>query len=433
LHLSATPVGLQPAQVRHAYGFDQVSFSNSLGQIIQGDGSGQTIAIVNAYNNPDVTADLNSFDRAFSIDGGSQSLYKQDGAAASFFSEKLPGGSATPADPGWLWALESDMDVQWAHAIAPRAKIVLVEAASDSMADLLAAVNVARNLPGVSVVSTSWGAPEFATQSSYDGYFTTPAGHSGVSFVASSGDSGGGALWPSASPNVISVGGTSLTLNADNSYKSETAWSGSGGSVSLYEAKPSYQSALPASFSNRSAPDVAYVADPYTGVAVYDSYKNSAWIEVGGTSAGAPQWAGLLAIANQARASVGEPTLDGRAQTLPALYGMPAGSFHDVVSGGAANPATPGYDLVTGLGSPIAAKVIAALQSASATGAVAGSLAKPASATRLKVAARNQIELAIGGSPAAAAGSSAAPEHPAQTRPLPAWWGEFETEQGLTS
>lgn len=390
--LSAGPVGLQPAQVRHAYGFDAVSFVNSLGKTIKGDGAGQTIAIVNAFDNPNIFADLNAFDKTFSINGGSQTMYGQYGAATSFLTKKTT-SSATPADPGWLWALETSMDVEWAHVIAPKAKILLVEAASDSMGDLLNAVDIARRTAGVSVVSMSWGAGEFSTQGSYDGYFTTPAGHAPVTFVASSGDNGGGALWPSASPNVISVGGSSLTLNADNSYKSETAWSGSGGSVSLYEAKPSYQSSVTLSGASRGAPDVAYLADPYTGVAVYDSYKNGGWIEVGGTSAGAPQWAGLIAIANQERAGIGKATLDGRAQALPALYGMSTASYHDITSGANTYSAMPGYDLVTGLGTPIANRLIPALQSASSAGIVSAAFAKPASTTKLKTAARSQLVL----------------------------------------
>jgi subtilase family serine protease len=408
--LSTGPVGLQPAQVRHAYGLDVVSFTNSLGQTIKGDGAGQTIAIVNAFDAPNIMADLNAFDKSFSINGGSQTLYQQYGAAASFLTRKTT-STSTPADPGWLWALETAMDVEWAHSIAPKAKILLVEAASDSLGNLLNAVDIARKAAGVSVVSMSWGAGEFSTQGSYDSYFTTPAGHSPVTFVASSGDNGGGALWPSVSPNVISVGGSSLTLKSDNSYKSETAWSGSGGSISLYESKPSYQSSVTLSGATRSAPDVAYLADPYTGVAVYDSYKNGGWIEVGGTSAGSPQWAGLIAIANQERAGVGKSALDGRSQALPALYGMSAASYHDITSGANAYSATPGYDLVTGLGSPIANRLIPALQSASSAGIVSAAFAKPSGTTRLKTAARSQLALT---SPTSAA--------PAEPTHLPVAW-----------
>lgn len=416
--MSAAPVGLPPAQVRHAYGFDTVSFVNSLGKTIKGDGAGQTIAIVNAFDNPNIFADLNAFTRSFSINGGSQTMYQQYGAARRFLT-KVTTSSTITSDPGWLWALETAMDVQWAHVIAPKAKILLVEAASDSMGDLLKAVDIARKTPGVSVVSMSWGAGEFITQQGYDGYFTTPAGHNPVTFVASSGDDGGSALWPSVSPNVISVGGSSLTLNSDNSYNSETAWSGSGGSISLYESKPSYQSSLTVGGITRTAPDVAYVADPYTGVAVYDTYKNDGWIQVGGTSAGAPQWAGLIAIANQGRAGIGKSTLDGRAQALPALYGMSGASYHDITSGANAYPATTGYDLVTGLGTPVANRLIPALRSASSAGNVSAAFAKPASTRTLKAAARSQLALT---SPASStAGAATVPAQPASPRQPLAW------------
>src|SRR5206468_2022041 len=122
------------------------------------------------------------------------------------------------------WGLETSLDVEWAHAIAPGAKILLVEANSSSLTDLLAAVNYARNQPGVSVVSMSWGAGEWSGESAYDSTFTTPAGHAGVTFVASSGDSGsaGAPEWPSVSPNVLAVGGTQLSVDASGNYVSET-------------------------------------------------------------------------------------------------------------------------------------------------------------------------------------------------------------------
>ena len=394
--LSAAPVGMEPSQVRHAYGFDAVSFTNSLGSTVKGDGTGQTIAIVTAYDAPNIFSSVNAFDKAFSINGGTKSLYLQYGKSPTFLT-KVTTSSSTPADPGWLWALETSMDVQWAHSIAPGAKILLVEAASDSFVDLFTAVDIARRTPGVSVVSMSWGAPEFRSETFYDSHFTTPAGHAPVTFVAASGDNGAGANWPSASPNVISVGGTSLTLNPDNSYKSETAWSGSGGGVSLYEAKPSYQHSVKQRVLTRITPDVAYVGDPYTGLAVFDTYKNSGWIEVGGTSAGAPQWAGLFAIANQERAGVGKPTLNGRLQVLPALYGMATNVFHDVTVGSNGYSARAGYDLVTGLGTPIANRIIPALQSASYTGGVAPAYAKPAEAmVTLTAAAHSHIAVVSG-------------------------------------
>ena len=145
----------------------------------------------------------------------------------------------------------------------------------------------------------SWGGSEFFGESSYDSYFTSSYG---ATFFASSGDSGAGVSWPAVSANVIGVGGTTLTFKADGSVASETGWSGSGGGISLYEAEPSYQVTygIPGANGYRCVPDVSYDADPNSGVSVYDSTPysgQSGWWQVGGTSAGAPQWAAIQSIA----------------------------------------------------------------------------------------------------------------------------------------
>src|SRR5206468_5353962 len=185
------------------------------------------------------------------------------------------GGSLfTTVNP--VWALETALDVEWAHAMAPRANILLVEADSANFNDLVTAINFARYQPGVVVVSMSWGSQEFSYESSYDAYFTAPAGHiggsgrvGGITFVASSGDSGAGTSYPAVSPNVLAVGGTSLILAPGGGYGSEKAWTGSGGGMSLYEGKPSYQVGLAG--SRRRTPDVALNGDPYTGYYIYDT------------------------------------------------------------------------------------------------------------------------------------------------------------------
>jgi subtilase family serine protease len=236
------------------------------------------------------------------------------------------------------WALEESLDVQWAHAVAPGAKILLVEAKSASGSDLLSAVNYAKSQPGVVAVSMSWGGAEFSGESVYDSTFTGPA------FFASSGDSGAGVSWPAVSVNVVGVGGTTLTISSTT--LTETAWSGSGGGVSVYEPKPAYQGAL--SPSTRAVPDVSYDADPATGFPVYDSvgYQGvTGWIEVGGTSAGAPQWAAIYAIGHTA--TNGAMYADA---SVPATY---TAKFRDIVAGTNGNPAGVGYDLATGLGSPL--------------------------------------------------------------------------------
>jgi subtilase family serine protease len=334
-----------PAMIRHAYGFDQISFT-AHGTTVAGDGSGQTIAIVDAYDDPKIASDLSTFDRTF-------------GLPDPVFTKATPQGTPA-ADHGW--ASEIALDVEWSHAIAPGAKILLVEAASSSVSDLLVAVDYARKYPGVSAVSMSFGGGEWSGERTYDSFFTTPAGHGGVTFVASSGDNGAawGPEWPSTSPNVLAVGGTSLNTASNGTYVGETAWNGSGGGNSAFESRPAYQTGFQTS-TRRSTPDVAYNADPSTGVYTYDSF-NGAWFQVGGTSAGAPQWAALVAIANQGRALAGKSALDGPSQTMYALYKMTqpsyAADYHDIVAGSNGYSAHTGYDLVTGLGSPKASAVV---------------------------------------------------------------------------
>ncbi len=342
-YATSGPTGYTPSQMRAAYGFNSIPL----------DGTGTTIALVDAYDDPNIASDLKQFDSQFGLPN------------PTFIKENQNGSTSSMPAPDQDWSAEISLDVEWAHAIAPGATILLVEANSDSMSDLMAAVNTARNAPGVVTVSMSWGGGEFSGESSYDTYFTTPAGHKGVTFVASAGDSGAPASYPSASPNVVSAGGTSLYLNG-SSYSSESAWSGSGGGVSSFEAQPAYQKGIVSQSSTfRATPDVSYDADPNTGVPVYDTYGGSGWAQYGGTSAAAPQWAALVAIADQGRAANGLGSLDGPSQTLPLLYSMPAGNFHDITTGTSTGSprlsAGPGYDLVTGRGTPLANLVIPSL------------------------------------------------------------------------
>jgi hypothetical protein len=378
---SSAVQGYTPAQIRHAYGFDQIS----------GNGAGQTIAIVDAYNDPNIANDLAVFDAQFGI-----------AAPPSFHVVNQSGGTSLPGtDSGW--AGEIALDVEWAHAIAPGANILLVEANSASIADLMAAVNMARNVPGVSTVSMSWGGSEFfswggaefSSQTDYDPYFTTPAGHTGVTFLAAAGDSGSrfGVQWPASSPNVVSVGGTSLYLgDSSGTYAGENSWSGTSSGYSQVESEPAYQAGVQAT-GVRISPDVTYDGDPNTGFAVYDSVPDngfSGWVQVGGTSAGSPQWAALIAIVNQQRVAAGKGTLDGPTETLPdlySLYGDPSTAqgyaayttyYNDVIDGsGFRRPpwwpgATAGFDVVTGLGSPRVGALVPALVSAAGSGTGSG-------------------------------------------------------------
>ena len=359
---SPGPVGYSPAQIQHAYGFDKITFNNGT---VLGDGTGTTIAIVDAYNDPNIASDLHKFDLAFGLPDPVFNKYDQNG-----------GNHYPAASSGWV--PEIALDVEWAHAMAPKATIDLFEANSANFNDLFAAVQTAAKTPGVDVVSMSWGTPDFVGENAYDSTFVTPSGHNGVTFFASSGDSGAPPSYPAISPNVVAVGGTTLSgLDSAGDYTSasETGWSGSGGGLSGgttaqgFESQPSYQQGVVTQSSTvRANPDVAYNADSSTGYPVYDSYTNGSsapWEQLGGTSAAAPQWAAMVAIADQGRALAGVGSLDGPSQTLPKIYSLSANDFHDITSGlSFGSPiysAGPGYDLVTGRGTPIANLVVADL------------------------------------------------------------------------
>jgi subtilase family serine protease len=365
------PTGaLTPAQVRHAYCIDQIKFGS-----VVGDGSGQTIAIVDAYDNPKlvsstsagfVNSDLHKFDVQFGLPDP-PSFKKLDQNGGTNYPPTDPAGAGN-----FNWEAEEALDVEWAHAIAPKANIILIEANDATDANLItAAVGLARQLPGVVVVSMSFGGAEFSGEAALDSVFTTPTSHKGVTFLASTGDNGSPGEYPAYSPNVVAVGGTTLTISgAAGNYVGETGWSGSGGGISQFENQPGYQKGVVTqSTSKRTIPDVSFDADPNTGVAVYDSYNDvnntGAWEQVGGTSLACPCWAGLIAIADQGRAVYGRSSLDGPSQTLPTLYNIAKNpsqyklDFHDIVSGsnGGFN-AGPGYDLVTGIGSPVACQLV---------------------------------------------------------------------------
>lgn len=248
-------------------------------------------------------------------------------------------------------------------------------------------MQTAARAPGVVAVSMSWGDDEntYGNLSFYDSIFTSPSSH-GITFLTASGDNGAYSAetssispeYPATSPNVVAVGGTHLTLSG-NQYGSESGWGhgtqsgystlpsgdpggGSGGGISGAETQPAWQKGrVTQTGSARAYPDISMDADPATGVAVYDSWDFSSstpWDAVGGTSLASPMWAGLIAIADQGRALAGLKSLDGASQTLPKLYSLSSSDFHDITSGNNGYAAGPGYDLVTGLGTPIANKLV---------------------------------------------------------------------------
>src|SRR5580704_5728400 len=359
---SPSPTALTPAEVRSYYGFDKIQFTyyavfqSRFGPIFHratapGDGTGQTIAIIDKYYDPNIQSDVNVFDSQFNL------------PAINLVVDKL--SSATATDPTGNWENEESIDVEWAHAIAPAASIVVINCGT-TVADFQNAVNVAANYPSVSVVSMSLGGTESQGELANDSYFTNPTNHDGinVSFVASSGDDksgqGPGPLYPSVSPNVLAVGGTVLTLSSNGN--SEVSWQDSEGGQSAYESEPLYQEFVQQT-GFRTTPDVSYAA---TNFAAYDSFPltNNGqstvldWHTPQGDSLGAPQWAALIAIANQGRTLEGESTLSN----VPSeLYSLPASDFNDITSGPANREGySPGsgYDEITGLGTPKADRLV---------------------------------------------------------------------------
>jgi subtilase family serine protease len=317
---STAPTGLSPATIKSVY-----NFPTSLTA-----GAGKTIAIVDAYDDPTAESDLNVFSQQYGLPACTT-------ANGCFKKVNQTGGSSMPrVNAGW--ALEISLDIQWAHAMAPGAHILLVEASSNSFTNLLAAEDYAR--AHAQYVSNSWGGSEFSSESSYDSHFS----QSGVSFFVSAGDAGLPAEYPSSSPNVISVGGTTLHFTGGN-FSSETGWSGGGGGCSVYENATSSQS----SFSQygqvscggkRATPDVSLDADPASGVSVYDSTKyqgQAGWFTIGGTSASSPMWAGRAAAT-------------GVSVTSATVYGNTI-AFRDITSGNNGASCLVGFDLCSGRGS----------------------------------------------------------------------------------
>ena len=345
---SPSPVGLSPLQIGHAYGFDLLSCYGT-----SSCGSGQTIAIVDPYDDPNIESDLATFSAQY----GLPPCTTANGCFTKATPQGLPNSDT-------VWALEESLDVEWAHAMAPGAKIILVEAQDSLLGSLLSAVDYAASQPNVNQVSMSWVANEFPGESFSDYHFNV----AGVSFIASSGDSGTGVAYPAASPYVVSVGGTTLNVDGSGNVQSETAWSGSGGGVSSQESAQSYQTDFNSN-SGRGVPDVSYDGDPNTGVSIYDSFGSTeGWNQVGGTSVGAPQWAAITAIVNSgggqlSSASFGTNTAFYNAATGPAY----SANYRDITSGNNGNCGTicnagPSYDFVTGLGSPLTNNLIPYLQ-----------------------------------------------------------------------
>jgi hypothetical protein len=371
-----------PSAIRAAYGFDQINFTDKNGATIAGNGAGQTIAIVDAFTDPNITADLATFDSTFGLPAPPSFNILNENGGTSLSGVPVSGASS--------FALEESIDVEWAHAIAPAANIVLFEAQPTNVdvdiADLTAATAstyTPLGIPAAGVVSNSFGSiegtdpnvDETNTQEKFEdtNFFQPISAQQNVTIVAASGDFGV-PEYPSVSPYVLSVGGTALTLQASGTngvaYGSETGWSitenfnsptdfiGGGGGTSLFENEPVFQSAvgIGAIGDNRNTPDVSIDASGSTPVNFVDSFDfpnaNPAREFAFGTSIGAPMWSGLLAVVNQGRALQGKGPL---ANAQEAVYSIPTSDFHDITTGhNVLASAHAGYDEVTGLGTPIA-------------------------------------------------------------------------------
>ena len=335
-YLPSLTLGYTPAQLRTAYELTTASKT---------DGTGETVAVVEAYNDPDNQHDLTVYRSHFHLPpctAGCLSVVNQDGQT-----------SPLPTKNNQGWASEQSLDLDMVSAICPLCHILVVEATSQSDANLGAAENTAARL-GANAISNSFGEPEKPADIRYDNLYFD---HPGIAVTAGSGDNSYGVNYPAASPYVTAVGGTDL--NQSSSTKrgwTETAWSGSGSGCSVEEPKPSWQT--DPGCTNRTIADVAFDADPYTGVATYDGDCNlqgllhglcyPGWGLAGGTSVGAPAIAAIYALAGNTA------TVDG----ANLVYANTT-DFHDITKGsnGTCTPtylctAGPGYDGPTGWGTP---------------------------------------------------------------------------------
>jgi kumamolisin len=277
-----TPSGYSPATVAAAYGIPSLAGSKA-------------IAIVDAYHYATSLNDFNVFSQQFGLP--TETSTSLTASTNQHFQVVYEGTTAPSTNTSWN--MEEALDIEWAHAMAPEAKIYLVEANSSSFSDLFTAVEKAAALTNVKEVSMSWGAAEFSSEFFYDSTFA----QNGVVYFASTGDTKAIQEYPSESPNVVAVGGTTLTI-AKGVVSSEVPWTSTGGGISKYESIPKYQSAVSAFVGKmRGAADVSAVANPSTGVAVYDTSGEKGWLVVGGTSLSSPLVAGMTNAAGSFLAS----------------------------------------------------------------------------------------------------------------------------------
>ncbi len=331
----ATPTGETPASVACIYGVTKKTAGCPQNGTVLPKGGAKAIALIEWGKNSTMKNDLKTFSTTF-------------GLPAPNITEVCADGSC-PSNDGTGWDIETALDVQWAHAMAPKAKLYVVEGANDLFgAEQKASQLVAK--AGGGEISNSWvtsTSDEDPNEKQYDKYFKA----STIVYFAASGDWGGHALYPSASPFVVSAGGSTIVRDGSGNFTGESCWGESGGGLSHYESRPGYQDVIKKLVgSHRGTPDLTAVADPASGVAVYNSTYCGGWCEVGGTSAASPILAGIVN-------SAGSFFKTSTAQ-LKKIYGEYADPteyknyFRDITTGNNGNQAKKGWDMCTGVGSP---------------------------------------------------------------------------------
>jgi kumamolisin len=328
------PGGETPASLGCVYGLVSSPLSGCpiMGSTSVPTGGSGVIVIVDAYDYPSAAADLATFST-------------QWGLPAPNFSVQYASGTKPANGCSSGWEGEETLDIEWAHAMAPNAQIVLMEASSNSNTALYQAVAKANAYivanGGKGEVSMSWGGGESSSETSSDGHFK----EKGVVYFASAGDSPG-VIYPSASVNVISAGGTQVNRNSSGDYTNQTAWSDGGGGDSAYEARPSFQSSISSIVgTKRGTPDLSFDSSGGSPVGIYNSSCYGGWLEVYGTSVASPSLAGIINSAGTFRlSSNGENTEIYKNYTNTS-------DFTDVTSGSCGtHSAGTGWDFCTGVG-----------------------------------------------------------------------------------
>jgi subtilase family serine protease len=337
---NATPAGYGPADLQSAYALPSAT-----------SGVGQVVAIVDAYNDPSALSDVNTYRSQFGIAPLSTCTSPSPALSTNqpcFSKVNQSGGTRYPKSNGG-WAQEISLDLDMVSAVCPNCSVLLVEATSPTFTNLGAAVNKAVTLRATEI-SNSYGGGESSSDASYDAsYFN----HPGVAITVSSGDGGYGVQYPAASQYVTAVGGTSLTRSSSTRGWGETVWSGAGSGCSAYDAQPIWQSSMAnitGVCARRAVADVSAVADPNTGVAVYDSYTYQGvggWLVFGGTSVSSPLIASVYALAGNAGTINYGSYPYSHAAALNDVTGGSNGSCGNVLCN-----ATSGWDGPTGLGTP---------------------------------------------------------------------------------